>query len=1279
MAKLIKTITELGTQIIESIDDFKNLVNCSYKNNKYKIAEYRYIEPFHTLFVTETSAPDHAAMIVNILVSGRTEGAVTASDDFNAARICSARRNTWLHNLKGNKPFITSAVFFPNMSSDANLINPINKLTDYYYFKEDFDKFKENSDKLGFKGVMKNLLDNLLNKVNSKGNSNLTVKDCIKSIEKKKDDFKPNYGEDKVIKSFAGLPSSEFVYYPEFSNDDSDVCDFLMLVKGYGFIIFEVKGWGGKITYNKNKFHCGGQHGNPAKQTERYKKVLSEILKDNVFFTDKDIDDHIRCVCAFPNIGKEHEMANRNSTDYNLYQHCRQNGVRPLFKEDLADPKLADWLKDLFNKADLTGTQYENCRRILEPGYDNLSAAEGDYSHLHIWDKPLSYDDISYAINAWCHGTKQIHFVRNENDIKSIKDRLKNRMEELGIAPDGAYLKHGEVGKEAFNKNYISVFRFEAYVLPEGVNTGEFKVVNAKVVNASDEDINASIKDLIDNGIKDKQIENPKDGIFNLEQYLVEHEQADVNIAVTAGAGTGKTQTMASRIMYLCYEDSDSGVKRPSEDIVLITYTNEAADEMRSRLKKMFHSQYLLTRDLRFLRYSEDTENMHIGTIHSFIKKIIQNTSTALGVGSDYNVNKSLYRYKKILSEEIDKYAPDVWKGYYKSSVVDAIAGIGKKVMESGADISADTRNIDADKNPANIDEWLHDYLFLVLRDSYNEYRKQVRENNGVLLDEYADAFRECVNSPSFSPALFGFKYLFIDEFQDTDIYQVDGFAALINKLETARLFIVGDLKQSIYQFRGANGNSFTRIKKGKADSATDPKSWREHKLSLNYRSGKDLIDIFNAYTNNVYNSTNVSIYKDCELQSANNITSSYEEHKGENKEDVINALISKLNGNKALCKDTAILVRTNDQVNDVIRAAEAAGLTIKAAKNKSDDFYNHTAAIDLYFLLSALTHPEQSEYLYLLLYSNYMRVGIAKNNNTPLFSAQNTGLQSNVTEDERRYYSDNYNAFYPNYAGTEDKAEKLKQTINECIKHMIERNSSAKYWEELSDSKADDYWKEICTQVSNQGEAVSVLKLIYNLYMICEPFRITADPEGYKNDFNILLDSIASEFKDTQLTLDNLYESIKLKVQTSQPLNNIPDTENSNNDITCMTVHKAKGRQFKNVFVLLFLEGDNSSYAYTDVNVDANMITEVSGKIKLTKINPDNDNNEPGKVLFSFSFTFGKDNNSDFNNNRANIENENIFYVALTRAEENLRVYYSEYTDYTTQTPIHNSLVDYL
>ena len=307
------------------------------------------------------------------------------------------------------------------------------------------------------------------------------------------------------------------------------------------------------------------------------------------------------------------------------------------------------------------------------------------------------------------------------------------------------------------------------------------------------------------------------------------------------------------------------------------------------------------------------------------------------------------------------------------------------------------------------------------------------------------------------------------------------------------------------------------------------------------------------------------------------------------------------------------------------------------------------------------------------------MRVGIAKKNNTPLFSAQNTGLQSNVTEDERRYYSDNYNAFYPNYAGTEDKAEKLKQTINECIKHMIERNSSAKYWEELSDSKADDYWKEICTQVSNQGEAVSVLKLIYNLYMICEPFRITADPEGYKNDFNILLDSIASEFKDTQLTLDNLYESIKLKVQTSQPLDNIPDTENSNNDITCMTVHKAKGMQFKNVFVLLFLEGDKSSYAYTDVNVDANMITEVRGQIKLTKINPDNDNNEPGKVLFSFSFTFGKDNNSDFNNNRANIENENIFYVALTRAEENLRVYYSEYTDRTTKAPIHNRLVDYL
>ena len=655
MAKLIETNTEFEQQDWENTTEFCNNLNdlSGFTSDKCIIEEYDYIDPFYTMFVTEKTDTDAAeqsdrrkAMIVNILVSGRTE----TDDGFNPARICSARRNTWLNKLsEDDKPLIATAVFFPNMSRDANLICPFNQLTEHCYFKDDFDN-------LGFEGVVKNLLDELW----KKGLYTTSYKsDCLNAIKGTADKLTPYQGETMVSDSFEKLPSSEFVYFPEFSNNDSNVCDFLMLVKDYGFIIFEVKGWSENTVYNaeKNKFNCEEQGGNPANQANRYKKALSEILKDNVFFTDRDIDSHIRCVCAFPKIGKNHAMAKPDSTDYNLYKHCYENGVMPLFKEDLADPKLADKLKGLFEKAELTGTQYENCRRIIEPGYDNLSAAEGDYSHLQVWDKALSYDDINAVINAWCLGIKQIHFVRSEDDIKSIKLLLQKRMEELGIVPDGAYLKHGTVSEESFKNSYISVFRFEAYVLPDGANARGFKIINAsenKLLKKLQIYI-ISIKHRSKKNEDKAQIEKPEDGIFNLEQYLVEHEQADANIAVTAGAGTGKTQTMASRIMYLCYEASMSGVNRPSDDIVLLTYTNEAADEMRTRLKRMFHSQYLLTRDRRFLRYSEDTENMHIGTIHSFIKKIIQNTSTALGVGSDFNINNSLYKYKKILAKEIDE------------------------------------------------------------------------------------------------------------------------------------------------------------------------------------------------------------------------------------------------------------------------------------------------------------------------------------------------------------------------------------------------------------------------------------------------------------------------------------------------------------------------------------------------------------------------------------------------------------------------------------------------
>ncbi len=81
---------------------------------------------------------------------------------------------------------------------------------------------------------------------------------------------------------------------------------------------------------------------------------------------------------------------------------------------------------------------------------------------------------------------------------------------------------------------------------------------------------------------------------FNFEQYEVEHASPEKNIVIRAGAGTGKTYTMISRIglfathkMFLC--------RKMADRIVMITFTNEAADQMEEKLKAYFRNCYLLT------------------------------------------------------------------------------------------------------------------------------------------------------------------------------------------------------------------------------------------------------------------------------------------------------------------------------------------------------------------------------------------------------------------------------------------------------------------------------------------------------------------------------------------------------------------------------------------------------------------------------------------------------------------------------------------------------------
>lgn len=152
---------------------------------------------------------------------------------------------------------------------------------------------------------------------------------------------------------------------------------------------------------------------------------------------------------------------------------------------------------------------------------------------------------------------------------------------------------------------------------------------------------------LIEEGVVSDENQNVLENLanvtaFNFQQYKIEHAASDKNILVTAGAGTGKTYSMVSRVAYLCNRTADAVVDISGE-IVMITFTNDAADNMKSRLKRMFTNYFILTSNEKYMHLIEDMNQIQISTIHKFAISLLQKDCLRMGLGYDSQITSETY------------------------------------------------------------------------------------------------------------------------------------------------------------------------------------------------------------------------------------------------------------------------------------------------------------------------------------------------------------------------------------------------------------------------------------------------------------------------------------------------------------------------------------------------------------------------------------------------------------------------------------------------------------
>lgn len=337
-------------------------------------------------------------------------------------------------------------------------------------------------------------------------------------------------------------------------------------------------------------------------------------------------------------------------------------------------------------------------------------------------------------------------------------------------------------------------------------------------------------------------------------------------LLILAGAGSGKTKVVTSKIAYLIEE-----LNVPSWKILAITFTNKAAKEMKDRVQKLI---------------DRDISSMWIGTFHSICVRILRKNIERIG----YNGNFTIYDRDDqitVVKEAITELSID--RDIYKPrAIINDISNIKSEGISPIEYIEA------------NKDNFFKENLGKI----YDLYEKKLRKNNALDFDDLLIKTVDILKSEEDVRDFYRdkFEYIFVDEYQDTNKIQYE----LIKLIAGTKpnLTVVGDNDQSIYKWRGADINNILNFHK-------DFPGAKIVKLEQNYRSSQKILDVANQVIG--YNTSRIEKNLWTSRDEGKDVVYREFPHSNEEEYGVVNKIIA-LNYKGEEFKDMAILYRTNAQ-----------------------------------------------------------------------------------------------------------------------------------------------------------------------------------------------------------------------------------------------------------------------------------------------------------------------------------------------------------------------------
>ncbi len=573
---------------------------------------------------------------------------------------------------------------------------------------------------------------------------------------------------------------------------------------------------------------------------------------------------------------------------------------------------------------------------------------------------------------------------------------------------------------------------------------------------------------------------------------------------IIAGAGSGKTRVLTSRIAYMI----ESGVK--PWNILALTFTNKAAQQMRERIEGMIEGA-----SSRYIR---------MGTFHSVFSRILRENAEAIGYPESFTIYEPADCKNLIKTIVKELGLPDE---KYKPNVIASRISYAKNCLVTSGAYIANTAYATEDRQAQipRFGEIYNIYCQRCKRNGAMDFDDLLLQTN-ILLRDKPEVLRKYQEL---------FHYILVDEYQDTNYAQY----VIIRRLSQlhSRVCVVGDDAQSIYSFRGAKIENILSFKNDYPEAEV-------FKLEQNYRSTRTIVDAANSVIAHNHRRMDKHCFSAGDEGEKIRIMKAYTDR--EEAEMVVSDLRDKVRSEGDDWSEAVILYRTNNQSAALEDNLRRRGIPYRIYKGSS--FYDHKEIKDVMAYLRLVINPHDDEAFKRIV--NYPARGIGDTTVqriAQLAAERGCSMWQAVDALVDEPAAD---------ATQKSIARKVTEFVNLIRSISLSRCEKSIY--EFGLDVATRSGIIALYRAENTPENTSALDNIEELLNSMQEFTERVDAEIRNGE----------RMEEDVATIEEWLQGVMLMTDMDK------DDPEDRNKVTLMTVHSAKGLEYKHVYIVGLEEG---------------------------------------------------------------------------------------------------------